>query len=146
MLNRLSILFLVTLILSSCNKEKSAAKKINGEWKVTSYKRTETNGLSFYASVSGEILFSKVDDYKGPTEFQSSITYSFDADSGVYTENGIIEMIEKGDYMNVIKLNAANNPIDTIKYRIITNTTKDLQLEFIDSTNRIHMMIFKKKK
>jgi hypothetical protein len=146
MLNRLSIFLLITLVLSSCNKEKSAAKKINGEWKITSYKRTETNGLSFYATVSGEMLFSNVDRYNSPSTFKTSITYSFDTENGVYFENGIIEMIEKGEYMNVTKLNALNNPTDTLKYRIITNTTKDLQLEYIDSNNRIHMMIFKKKK
>ena len=146
MLNRLSIFLIILLVLSSCNKEKSAAKKINGDWEITSYKRTETNGLSFFATVSGEMLFSHVDHYDAPLTFTTSITYSFDTDNGVYTENGIIEMIEKGEYMNVIKLNTSNIPIDTIKYRIITNTTKDLQLEFIDSNNRIHMMIFKKKK
>jgi hypothetical protein len=146
MLNRLSIFLIILLVLSSCNKEKSAAKKINGEWEITNYKRTETNGLSFFASVSGEMLFSHVDHYDAPLTFKTSITYSFDTDNGVYNENGIIEMIEKGEYMNVIKLNTSNIPIDTIKYRIITNTTKDLQLEFIDSNNRIHMMIFKKKK
>lgn len=146
MLNRLSIFLIILLVLSSCNKEKSAAKKINGEWEITSYKRTETNGLSFFAKVSGEMLFSHVDHHDAPLTFKTSITYSFDTDNGVYTENGIIEMIEKGEYMNVIKHNASNILIDTIKYRIITNTTTDLQLEFIDSNNRIHMMIFKKKK
>lgn len=146
MLNRLWVFVLIVLFLSSCNKEKSATKKINGTWEITSYKRTETNGLSFYATVSGEMIFSEVDHYNSPSTFKSSITYSFDTDNGVYTENGTIEMIEKGDYMNVIKLDASNNPIDTIKYRIITGTNSDLQLEFLDSNNRIHMMIFKKKK
>jgi hypothetical protein len=92
------------------------------------------------------MLFSNVDRYNSPSTFKTSITYSFDTENGVYFENGIIEMIEKGEYMNVTKLNALNNPTDTLKYRIITNTTKDLQLEYIDSNNRIHMMIFKKKK
>lgn len=146
MLNRLWVFVLIVLFVSSCNKEKSATKKINGTWEITSYKRTETNGLSFYATVSGEMIFSEVDHYNSPSTFKSSITYSFDTDNGVYTENGTIEMIEKGDYMNVIKLDASNNPIDTIKYRIITGTNSDLQLEFLDSNNRIHMMIFKKKK
>lgn len=146
MLNRLWVFILIVLFLSSCDKEKSAAKKINGDWKITSYKRTETNGLSFYATVSGEMTFSQVDHYNSPSTFKSAITYSFDTDNGVYVENGTIEMIEKGDYMNVTKLDASNNPIDTIKYRIITSTNTDLQLEFLDSNNRIHMMIFKKKK
>jgi len=137
---------LIVLFLSSCDKEKSATKKISGTWEITNYKRTETNGLSFYATVSGEMIFSQVDHYNSPSTFNSSITYAFDTDNGVYPENGTIEMIEKGDYMNVTKLDAANNPIDTIKYRIITSTNKDLQLEFLDSNNRIHMMIFKKKK
>ncbi len=146
MLNRLWVFVLIILFLSSCDKEKSATKKINGTWEIKSYKRTETNGLSFYATVSGEMMFSQVDHYNSPSTFKSGITYSFDTDNGVYTENGTIEMIEKGDYMNVTKLDASNNPIDTIKYRIITGTNSDLQLEFLDSNNRIHMMIFKKKK
>ena len=146
MLNRLAVFLLLTLVISSCNKEKSAAKRINGEWNITSYKRTETNGLSYYATVTGGMIFSQVDEYNAPSTFKTAITYSFETENGVYNENGIIEMLEKGEYMNVTKLNASNNPIDTLQYRIITNTTKDLQLEFIDSNNRIHMMIFKKKK
>jgi hypothetical protein len=146
MLNRLWVFVLIVLFLSSCDKEKSATKKINGTWEIKSYKRTETNGLSFYATVSGEMIFSQVDHNNSPSTFKSAISYSFDTDNGVYSENGTIEMIEKGDYMNVIKLDAFNNPIDTIKYRIITGTNSDLQLEFLDSNNRIHMMIFKKKK
>ncbi len=146
MLNRLWVFVLIVLFISSCDKEKYATKKINGTWGITSYKRTETNGLSFYATVSGEMVFSAVDHYNSPSTFTSSINYSFDTDNGIYAENGTIKMIEKGEYMNIIKLDPSNNPIDTIKYRIITSTNSDLQLEFLDSNNRIHMMIFKKKK
>lgn len=146
MLNRLSVFILIALFLFSCDKEKSALKKINGQWEITSYKRTESNGLSFFATVSGNMTFSEVDHYKSPSLFIANISYSFDTDNGTIQENGSIEMIEKGDFMNVIKLDASNNPTDTIKYRIMTCTNTDLQLEYSDSVGRVNNLIFKKKK
>jgi len=121
-------------------------KKINGHWEITSFKRTESNGLSFFAAVSGYITFSEVDRFKSPSLFITNISYSFDSDNGTIQENGTIEMIEKGDFMNVLKLDANNNPIDTIRYRILTCTNTDLQLEYSDSFGRINNLIFKKKK
>ncbi|MEN9442513.1 MAG: hypothetical protein RLZ33_2590 [Bacteroidota bacterium] len=146
MLNRLSVFLLIALFLFSCDKEKSALKKINGQWEITSYKRTESNGLSFFATVSGNMTFSEVDQYKSPSIFNTNISYSFDTDNGTIQENGSVEMIEKGDFMNVIKLDASNNPTDTIKYRIMTCTNTDLQLEYSDSIGRVNNLIFKKKK
>jgi hypothetical protein len=146
MLNRLSVFILIALVLLSCDKEKSALKKINGHWEITSYKRTESNGLSFFATVSGNITFSEVNQYKSPSLFSTNIAYTFGTDSGTIQENGSIEMIEKGDFMNVIKLDASNNPSDTIKYRIMTCTNTDLQLEYSDSIGRVNNLIFKKKK
>lgn len=146
MLNRLSFFILISLFLFSCDKERSALKKINGQWEITSYKRTESNGLSFFASVSGDMSFSEADKYKSPSLFKANISYSFETDNGTIQENGSIEMIEKGDFMNVIKFDASNNPTDTIKYRIITCTKTDLQLEYNDSIGRVNNLIFKKKK
>lgn len=146
MLNRLSVFLLIALFLFSCDKEKHALKKINGQWEITSYKRTESNGLSFFATVSGNMTFSEVDQYKSPSIFNTNISYSFDTDNGTIQENGSVEMIEKGDFMNVIKLDASNNPTDTIKYRIMTCTNTDLQLEYSDSIGRVNNLIFKKKK
>ncbi len=146
MLNRLSVFLLIALFLFSCDKEKRALKKINGQWEITSYKRTESNGLSFFATVSGNMTFSDVDQYKSPSLFTTNISYSFDTENGTIQENGYVEMIEKGDFMNVIKLDASNNPTDTIKYRIMTCTNTDLQLEYSDSIGRVNNLIFKKKK
>lgn len=146
MLNRLSVFLLIALFLFSCDKEKRALKKINGQWEITSYKRTESNGLSFFATVSGNMTFSDVDQYKSPSLFSTNISYSFDTENGTIQENGSVEMIEKGDFMNVIKLDASNNPTDTIKYRIMTCTNTDLQLEYSDSIGRVNNLIFKKKK
>lgn len=146
MLNRLSVFILIAFMIFSCDKEKNALKKINGQWEITSFKRTESNGLSFFATVSGNITFSEVNRYKSPSLFNTNISYSFDADSGTIKENGSIEMIEKGDFMNVTKLDASNNPIDTIRYRILTCTNSDLQLEYSDSFGRVNNLIFKKKK
>ena len=146
MLNRIFFFLLFTILVVSCNKEKSAQKKIDGTWEIISYKRTEANGLNFYASVSGEMNFTAVDHFKENSLYSSDISYSFNTDSGIFHENGSIEMIDKGGYMNVIKMNSSNLPIDTIKYRILVSTNTDLQLEFSDSISRIHNFIFKKKK
>jgi hypothetical protein len=146
MLNRIGFIMVLVLLTASCDKEKIATKKINGTWEITTYKRTESNGLSFFATVSGEMTFTEVDRFKSPSLFKSSISYSFDTDNGVYNENGEIEMIDKGAYMNVIKYNASNIPIDTLNYRILTMTNSDLQLEYSDTISRIHNLIFKKKK
>jgi hypothetical protein len=146
MLNRIGFLMFLLLILASCHKEKNAAKKINGTWEIITYKRTESNGLSFFATVSGEMTFTEVNRFNSPSLYTSNISYSFDSDNGVYTENGTIETIEKGSYMLVVKVNSSNIPIDTLKYRILTLTNTDLQLEYSDTTSRIHNLIFKKQK
>lgn len=146
MLNRIFIFLLFPILVISCDKEKSAQKKIDGTWEIISYKRTEANGLNFYASVSGEMNFTSVDHFKENSLYSSNITYSFDSESGYFYENGRIEMIDKGRYMNVIKMNSSNLPIDTIKYRILVSTNTDLQLEFSDNVSRVNNFIFKKKK
>ncbi|MEN9998359.1 MAG: hypothetical protein RI922_1349 [Bacteroidota bacterium] len=146
MLNRIFFFLIFSFLVVSCNKEKSAQKKIDGTWEIISYKRTEANGLNFYASVSGEMSFTGIDHFKDNSLYSTNIAYSFDTDNGSFNENGCIEIIDNGNYMNVIKMNSSNIPVDTIKYRILVSTKTDLQLEFSDNVSRVHNFIFKKKK
>jgi hypothetical protein len=104
-------------ILIACNKEKASAKKISGNWSITTLKQTDPEGLIDSAN------------------YQFLISYQLASDSGTINQKGTYKLIEKGDYMNLSALDSNNSVIDYTKCRLLTLTSTDLQLEFSDGEN-----------
>lgn len=120
-------------LLIACNKEKSSSKKISGDWSITTLKQTDPEGLIEFAKCSGLLHFNET--VSDSANYQFLISYQLASDSGTINQNGTYKLIEKGDYMNLSALDSNNNLITYTKYRLLTLTSTDLELEFSDGVN-----------
>lgn len=136
----------ISLMFVSCDKQKQTAKSLEGEWEITSYKLTDIEGMSEYAAVQGSLIFDYCKDVGVSCSYSINITHAFPSSTGNTINNGTYQVIEKGDFMNVTTLDQNNDTTSTYKYRILTQTKTDLQLEYADTLSRFHSFIFKKKK
>ncbi|MFO0494776.1 MAG: hypothetical protein ACK50Y_04525 [Flavobacteriia bacterium] len=120
-------------ILIACNKEKSSAKKIFGDWSITTFKKTDPEGLIEFAKCSGALHFNETESDSASYKFL--ISYELANETGTINQKGTYKLIEKGNYMNLSILDSNNNLIAYSKYRVLTLTSTDLQLEFSDGEN-----------
>ena len=132
--------------LSSCDKQKRTTKKIDGEWEISIYKLTDTEGLAEYAVCSGSYIFNYCADISNACDYSCNIIFDFPNNTGTSIETGTFKVLPDGGYMDVTHINSTNTVISTYNYRILTLTKTDLQLEFTDSSFKIHTLTFKKKK
>lgn len=145
MRNLLNIIF-ISLLLYSCDKQKQTSKDLKGDWEILSYKYTDLEGLSETAICEGLMTFDSKPKYTDPNPYTLDFSYTFTGNSGTIDQSGTFDVLEKGDYLEITTVNAAGVTISTNTYRILTQTTTDLQLEYSDSEGGIHMYIFKRKK
>lgn len=136
-------LFLLFVLFASCDKQKQTARQLAGTWELTSYRIKDSEGLSTYASGTGEIHFDAC------SETPITCTYQFNAALTLpglpltqMMEQGTYEMIEKGDYMTIKKLDALGNELGSYTYRILVLTKTDLELEYPDNLGNYITMIF----
>jgi len=141
-----SIIYILLLIyvLLACDKQKQTTKNLIGEWGITTYKLTDGEGLSEFAEVEGTMQFVEGNSFTDPGTYNFDLQYTFPSFSGSTIENGNFEVVEKGDYMNISKLDASNTVISVYKYRILVHTNTDLELEYSDTSSHIHTFIFKR--
>ena len=135
--------FLLLVLFTSCDKHKQSARQLAGTWKLTSYKIKDSEGLSTYSTGTGEMHFSACSEtpIKCTYHFNASLTFP-----GIpltqMVEQGTYEMIEKGDYMTMKKLDALGNELGSYTYRILVLTKTDLELEYPDNLGNYVTMIF----
>lgn len=141
----LVLIFVLIIFLLSCDKQKKAARKIAEKWEIVTYKVTDLEGLSEYATCSGTMTFDACDNNATTCTYRSQINFVFATYSGSNNENGTFEVNEKGDYMDVSSFDVSNILISKYNYRILTLNKTDLQLTFTDSLGFIYMYIFKRK-
>jgi hypothetical protein len=146
MFKNILFLFIFSLLITSCDKQKRTSKKIDGEWEITSYKLTDTEGLSEYAVCSGSYIFNSCENKSASCGYSCAIAFEFPSITGTAIQSGIFEVLPDGGYMDVTTINSSNIVISSYNYRILILTKTDLHLEFTDSTFKIHSLIFKKKK
>lgn len=140
----LNIIF-ISLLLYSCDKQKKTSKDLKGDWEILSYKFTDSEGLSETAMCEGLMTFDSQPKYTDPNPYKLDFSYTFSSHSGTIAQSGTFDVIEKGDYLDITTVNASGVTISTNKYRILTQTTTDLQFEYSDTLGCIHMYIFKRK-
>lgn len=146
MFKYLVFLSFIALLFISCDKQKRTAKDLAGEWEIKSIEKVDSQGLSEYATCSGSMIFGSCSDHLEPCDYSLSITFTYPSGSGVTIQHGTFDAIEKGDYMDVTTLNSNNEQTSTYKYRILTLTNTDLQLEFTDSLHFTYRYVFRIKK
>jgi hypothetical protein len=136
-------LFLLFVFISSCDKQKQAARQLKGTWELTSYKVKNAEGLSTYATGSGTMHFDNPasNPIKSTFQFNAALTFPGLPESTI-SQQGTYEMIEKGDYMTVKHLDALGAELGVYTYRILVLTKTDLELEYPDNLGNFVTMIF----
>lgn len=139
------LLILSSFSLISCDKQASEAKKLQGEWKILSYSKMDTQGLTEYASaLSGTITFDELSS--DSSTYSENILCTFPSSIDTFIQNGTFKMVEKGDYMNVSTLDATGQMTSYLKYRILIVNRTDLEFEFTTPSGYLHTLIFEKVK
>jgi hypothetical protein len=126
-------IFYIAFFLIACNKEKVTAKKIFGDWSIMTLKKTDTEGLISFAKCAGLLRFNETES--DSANYQFNISYQLPSDTGQIIQKGTYKLIEKGEYMNLSTLDSSNNIVSYSKYRLLTITSTDLELEFSDGVN-----------
>jgi hypothetical protein len=136
-------LFILLGILISCDKQKQSARQLAGTWELTSYRVKNAEGLSTYATGTGNIHFDKCIKNSIQSTFAFHATLSFpNVTESTIHQSGTYEMIEKGDYMTVKQLDTLGIEIGVYTYRILVLTKTDLELEYPDNLGNYITLIF----
>ena len=146
MIKQILFLSVFLMSLSSCDKQKRTTKKIDGEWEISVYKITDTEGLAEYAVCSGSYVFNSCNNKSNACDYTCNLTFDFPSNTGTSIETGTFEVLSDGEFLDVTCLNSLNEIISAYNYRILTLTKTDLQLEYSDLNSKLHSLIFKKKK
>lgn len=138
------LLCICLFVLTNCDKQKRAAKKLTGDWELVSYSKTDWEGMTEYgSSITGGITFEAYDG--DSSNYIMQVTSSFPSSNGNFDQKGSYKMTDKGDYMYISTLDSQGLVTSYIKYRILMLNSTDLQLEFTGSDYYYRMMIFKRK-
>lgn len=109
--------------------------RITGEWNLSSFKRTDNEGLINYIDASGTAEFGKLDKFEDSSDYNFNLIKSFGTITDTLHENGTYKLTENGDFMYLNETDASANTLSYIKYRILTLTKTDLEIEFSKNSN-----------
>jgi hypothetical protein len=138
------VVFLIAFSLFSCNKNKQTTKKIDGNWELISYKITNYEGLIEYGS--GEGLWTFESEAPFTEVYPYSFTYSCQFPSGLKSGamKGTFKVVSKGEFIDFTVEDSIGVTVKTHNYRIITQTSDDLELEYLDEERVRHNYVLKK--
>ena len=130
-------------LLCTCTKARRVSNRISGIWELTSYKRTNYEGMISYPTASGTARFEELENTKDSAAYLFDIALIFDTITDSLQENGTYKLVEKGNFMYVNEQDSLDMTISYIKYRVLSLTKTDLELEFSKGTNT-DVLLFKK--
>lgn len=138
------ILFFLVFSLFGCNKNKQATKKIDGNWKLISYKLTNYEGLIEYGSGEGMWKFESKAPYTEAYPYSFTYTCQFPSGLKSGTMKGTFKVVSKGEYIDFTEEDSSGVIVKTCNYRILTRTSDDLELEYLDEQTIRHNYVLKK--
>lgn len=128
------------LLLAGCDKQKLISKKIDGEWNVVNYNKTNSEGITTkFSNCIGTIDFETNNGI-----FAIDIFHQNNGLNDTITANGDFQLNENGSLIlfdNTVGLNLGNQG----SYRILTLTKTDLQIEGGDTLGNINTYLFSRK-
>jgi len=131
-------------LFSHCDKQKVVGKKIQGEWELITFGKTNWEGLTEYASSPiGTFQFNELSS--DSSAYSLVINADLTLSNGTIEQSGTYKITDKGDYMFLSTVDAQGTVSAYVKYRILTLNSTDLQVEFTSNDGYYHMMLFRKK-
>lgn len=141
----IKILFLSLLLFTSCDKQKQSSRKLEGTWDIKIYKRTYPDGISLYPTCSGTLTIGELESEEWDNTYSLDIKYTLSGNEILEKKSGNLNIIGKGDYMDVTILDD-NGPVNYIEnHRIMVLTSTDLQIVYMDSLDNLNSLTFKRK-
>jgi hypothetical protein len=132
--------FIVWLFLSGCDKQKLHLNKIDGEWNIVNYARTNNEGITTkYSNCVGTIDF--VAKY---TQFDLNIIHQNSGLNDTISASGDFHLIENGSSIIFNNSSGLNLGYEG-SYRILTLTSTDLQIEGGDTLGNVNTYLFSRK-
>lgn len=130
------LLFTIVLLGSfSCSKEVKVSKELEGNWELTSYKRTDNEGLVSYPKASGSAEFKAYDNSEDSSTYTWILSTDLTGSIDTTTQLGTYKLVEKANFMYVSEFDSLSQINSYIKYRILTLTKTDLEIEFSKDSN-----------
>jgi hypothetical protein len=136
-------LIVFALSLLACSKTNRVSGRISGSWELISYKRTNYEGMISYPSASGSATFIELKNPDDSATYTFEIAREINSVSDSLLEKGTYKLVEKGNFMYVNEQDNLDQTISYIKYRILSSTNSDLEIEFSKGTNT-DILLFRK--
>lgn len=144
---RILIFFvMISVFLTSCNKDKHTSKKLNGDWELILLKMTLDNGISEYPVSNGNLKISENQNDQGNNSFQSDLYFELNGIDHTEIKSGFLQLRDNGGYMNATIIDGSNTQIAIEDQRIMVLTSTDLQIEYSDEQGRLRSLTYRKKK
>lgn len=134
----------IVFLLSGCTKIHRVSGRIAGKWQLISYKRTNYEGMISYPAASGSAAFDDLSTPEDSAVYTFQIARTIDALDDSLLERGTYKLVEKGNFMYLNEQDNLDQTISYIKYRILSSTDSDLEIEFSKGTNT-DILLFSKK-
>jgi outer membrane protein assembly factor BamB len=146
MRNYLLLAALGALLLFACDKATSTSTKLSGEWQLTSYKLTVSNGMSYIGSGEGALFFSDLQTETSDKTYLFQLNQTVNGAVMVRDESGTFLVSYEQGFPELSLTTSSGSPALGSPCRILTLNKTDLQLEGSDSLGRIHTFLFRKVK
>jgi hypothetical protein len=144
MRKNLLIAMLGMMVLFSCDKATSTSTKLSGEWELTSYKLTLSNGMSYFGSGDGALFFSDLQTETSDKTYLFQLNQTVNGAVMVRDESGTFLVDYEQGFPELSLITSSGSPSLASPFRILTLNKTDLQLEGGDSFGRIHTFLFRK--
>jgi len=132
-------------VLTACMTDRRNIRRLDGDWKIATYKQTDKLGFTNVVAATGNFHFHKykLKDDKG--------TYAYDF--SYFPSNDTVSFSESGEYYSAAKqeaiflnsLDADGQLIQTEKFHIDILTTTDVIFQYND-LNVMHTFVLRKEK
>jgi hypothetical protein len=132
-------------VLTACMTDRRNVRRLDGDWKIATYKQTDKLGFTDVVPATGNFHFHKykLKDEKG--------TYAYDF--SYFLSNDTVSFSESGEYYSSAKqeaiffnsLDADGKLIQTEKFHIDILTTTDVIFQYND-LNVLHTFVLRKEK
>jgi hypothetical protein len=140
------IFVLISLtFLSACMTDRRNVRRLDGDWKIATYKQTDILGFTDVVPASGNFHFHKykLKDEKGTYSYNFS--YFTPNDTVSYSESGEYYSAAKNEAIFLNSLDANGQIIQTEKFHIDILTTSDVIFQYND-TKITHTFVLRKEK
>jgi hypothetical protein len=97
-----------------------------------------------YPAASGSAAFDELSTPEDSAVYTFQIARTIDALDDSLLERGTYKLVEKGNFMYLNEQDNLDQTISYIKYRILSSTDSDLEIEFSKGTNT-DILLFSKK-